>query len=166
MGEVPAQVMERGWPASSECRATPVATRPPQGAGRCANLRATLLSRSHRCNLNLSQEDKPKMTSGTFMARTRAALAIAVLAFATVSTTGCASQQELLAMPGLADMSATGPKGKKCYDKCAHAEFSCKGICPKSLGLCQEDCELDSKFCLRDCPELKNHNPDKIRLAD
>jgi len=106
------------------------------------------------------------MTFGSRTARTRAALALAVLAFASLTATGCASQKDLLAMPGLADMSATGPKGKKCYDKCSHAEFSCKGICPGTEGLCQEDCELDTKFCLRDCPELQNHNPDKIRLVD
>ncbi len=86
-----------------------------------------------------------------------AALAVALLA-------GCASQKELLAMPTLADVSPTGPAGKKCYDKCAHAEASCKHMCPGTEGLCQEDCVTDTKFCLRDCPELRNHNPDKIRL--
>ena len=94
--------------------------------------------------------------------RRRAAFAAALLAAAVLS--GCASQQDLLAMPSLRDVSPTSPDGKKCYDKCAHAEASCKHMCPKSEGLCQEDCELDTKFCLRDCPDLQNHNPEKIRL--
>ena len=67
-------------------------------------------------------------------------------------------------MPTLADVSPNGPAGKKCYDKCAHAEAACKHMCPGSEGLCQEDCVTDTKFCLRDCPELTNHNPQKIRL--
>ena len=67
-------------------------------------------------------------------------------------------------MPTLADVSPTGPAGKKCYDRCAQSEASCRHMCPNSEGLCQEDCVLDTKFCLRDCPDLQNHNPEKIRL--
>jgi len=129
-------------------------------------VRTTLLSRRRRGTLDLSQEDKPTMTSRPREGRMRATLILAAVALVALTAPGCASQKDLLAMPGLADVSATGPKGKKCYDKCSHAEFSCKGICPKSEGLCQEDCELDTKFCLRDCPELRNHNPDKVRLPD
>lgn len=104
------------------------------------------------------------MTFPPLTVRMRAAMA--VVAFALLTAAGCASQQDLLAMPGLADVSPTGPKGKKCYDRCSHAQASCKHMCPKSEGLCQEDCELDTKFCLRDCPELMNHNPEKIRLVN
>lgn len=103
------------------------------------------------------------MTSRHPAARIRAAFASALLTAAVLAAAGCGSQKDLLAMPTLADVSPTGPKGKKCYDRCAHAEASCKHMCPQTEGLCQEDCVLDTKFCLRDCPELLNHNPDKIR---
>jgi len=165
MGEDASQIVECRRPNAAGCRATPAAAREPDFETGIQQ-RATLLSRTHRGTLNHSQEDKPTMTSRLRIARTRAAFAVAILAFASLSAAGCATQKDLLAMPGLADVSATGPKGKKCYDKCAHAEASCKHICPGTEGLCQEDCELDTKFCLRDCPELMNHNPDKIRLAD
>lgn len=102
------------------------------------------------------------MTQHPFAMARFAGLAAVTLAMALLA--GCATQKELLAMPTLADVSPTGPAGKKCYDKCAHAEASCRHMCPGSEGLCQEDCVTDTKFCLRDCPELKNHNPDKIRL--
>jgi len=36
---------------------------------------------------------------------------------------------------------------------------SCKHMCPKSEGLCQEDCVIDTKYCLRDCPELLRPQP-------
>ena len=106
------------------------------------------------------------MTSRLSASRLRAAFTAAILIVSVLTVTGCASQKDLLAMPTLADVSPTGPNGKKCYDRCAHAEASCKHICPQTEGLCQEDCVLDTKFCLRDCPELINHNPDKIRLKD
>ncbi|MFN2425133.1 MAG: hypothetical protein ABR587_01655 [Candidatus Binatia bacterium] len=98
------------------------------------------------------------MTFPFSQARTRAFLATAVLIATAVATGGCTmSQEELLKLPTLADVTPTGPKGKKCYDRCSHAEASCRHMCPKSEGLCQEDCVMDTKFCLSDCPELLDH---------
>ena len=97
------------------------------------------------------------MTSRRPAARLRAALAIALVTVTALATTGCTTQDDLIKLPTLADVTPTGPKGKKCYDRCAQSEFSCKHMCPKSEGLCQEDCVLDTKFCLQDCPELMDH---------
>lgn len=126
-----------------------------------------MLSRSPGCNLWTSPllcgpEDDQPMISRSSVARRFSGLAAVMLCAALHA--GCSTSQELLAMPTLADVSPTGPQGKKCYDKCSHAEAACKHMCPGSEGLCQDDCVTDTKFCLRDCPELRNHNPEKIRL--
>jgi hypothetical protein len=88
---------------------------------------------------------------------------IAAICFAVAA--GCTTtQNQLLLMPTLADLEPTSPAGKKCYDRCSHAEASCRHMCPGSQGLCQDDCEIDTKFCLADCPDLHNHNPQKTRI--
>lgn len=97
------------------------------------------------------------MTSRSALARPAAVLAILLASTAVVATPGCTQQKKLLNMPTLHEVSPTGPKGKKCYDRCAHAEVSCRHMCPQTEGLCQEDCVTDTKWCLSECPELFNH---------
>jgi hypothetical protein len=58
-------------------------------------------------------------------------------------------------MPGLADVTPIGPKGKQCYQYCAQAEAACREMCPRTGGLCADDCVIDTKQCLADCPELQ-----------
>lgn len=82
-------------------------------------------------------------------------LLLAGLALATLA--GCPTPKQLAAMPGLADVTPTGPEGRRCYDFCAQAEVSCKHICPKGGQICADDCVRDTKLCLKDCPELQNH---------
>jgi hypothetical protein len=122
------------------------------------NAREGLLSSRHEGNLGPSQEDTLPMTSRIPSARLRTALAAVLLTVTALAAAGCTmSQEDLLKLPTLADVSPTGPKGKKCYDRCAQSEVACKHMCPHNEGLCDDDCVMDTKFCLRDCPELYNH---------
>jgi len=75
---------------------------------------------------------------------------------------GCATTREqLLAQPGLKDVRPIGAKGQKCYDFCSQAEVSCRHMCPRHsfVGDCEEDCEIDTKGCLADCPEMWRPEP-------
>lgn len=89
----------------------------------------------------------------------RVIVAAVLVAAALGVAAGCTTQEELLRLPTLAEVEPTGPRGKKCYDRCAQSEMSCRHMCPKSQGLCQEDCVVDTKFCLLDCPELVRPEP-------
>jgi len=90
----------------------------------------------------------------------RASLAAASLLLAASALFGgCTSQTDPRLLPGLADLVATGPAGRKCYEHCALYRSTCKSMCPTAVGECQRDCEIDSKHCLVDCPELKRVTP-------
>ena len=99
------------------------------------------------------------MTFAPSPSRTHRPIAIVLLGVALLAVAGCPTQKEILALPGLADVTPLGPRGKQCYEYCAQAEAGCKHMCPKYEGICQEDCRTDTKFCLRDCPELQRPEP-------
>jgi hypothetical protein len=90
------------------------------------------------------------------LARRSAALAAPFLFVALLGgTAGCMTQNDLVKLPTLHDVEPTGPEGKKCYDRCSHVEATCRHMCPKFGQLCFDDCVMDTKFCLYDCPQLR-----------
>ncbi|HEY2775263.1 MAG TPA: hypothetical protein VGK20_14540 [Candidatus Binatia bacterium] len=96
--------------------------------------------------------------------RTRATglAALATCTAALLALGGCAGQQSLSDMPGLADVRPLGPDGQKCFDFCASSEVACKDMCPEGgdfVGECHTDCLTDTKYCLADCPNLQRPEP-------
>lgn len=104
------------------------------------------------------------MTAPRRNSNTRRLLAAPVFASILLSLSilgGCSAQLSPDELPGLGEVTPTGPKGKKCFDVCAHAHVACDEMCPASIGICQEECTVESKECLVDCPELQRPAPKK-----
>lgn len=81
--------------------------------------------------------------------------AAAVLLAVAATACGCVTQNELMRMPTLKDVEPTGPEGRACYQRCSQIEAACRHMCPKNGDLCFDDCEIDTKYCLFECPELR-----------
>lgn len=117
--------------------------------------RPALLCPRLRGTLKIPQEATTLTTPRTMIRNSRGPLAAIFLAVAMLTAAGCSSIPKIDQLPGLSEMRATSPDGQKCYDFCAHSQANCKFMCPKSIGICHDDCEIDSKICLFDCPDLE-----------
>ena len=121
-----------------------------------------LLCRLCRGTLEPLQENTMPIAARRQNSNARRLVAAPVLASFLLGLTilgGCSTHTSTDDLPGLGEVMPTGPKGKKCFDVCAHAHVACDEMCPASIGICQEECTVESKECLVDCPELQRPAP-------